>query len=122
MNLLAIAVSDAQQILENDWSVDVTFNNGSIVKTVKAVASRHHLDFNDEGVPINSENAHVSVSEQTLLDAEFPTRNGNNEVNLVDVLVSYADVNQVVKTYQIDSVFPSETLGIFVLTLGTYKP
>lgn len=121
MNILDLARRDTQHILTNgnDWAVDVTFTSktGEAV-TIKATASKHHLNVSGEGVAVNSLNAHIAVSEAALVAAGYTVRNAGGEVNLKEHTVTYASSTGTPRTYIIEEAFPDETLGLIVCILG----
>jgi hypothetical protein len=122
MDLLAESRKDIQIITQAEWSTDlnITPKVGSPVN-VKGLASKHHFLIDPEtGTPINSKNVHCSVSEQVLVDAGYPVRNGNNEVHMVGDKVAYTDSAGVLASYFVQETMPDETLGLIVMTLASF--
>jgi hypothetical protein len=123
MSILEQARKDFQSILEStDWSSDVTIDSGVLSATVKAWASKHHFSINlDTGLPINGKNVHISVSEQTLLDAGFVIRNATTkEVEIRNWKLTYTDSSGNAFDYLINDAMADETLGVLVCYLGDY--
>ena len=119
MDLLSQARQDVQTIREGEFSADITLDDGlGNLTTVRGMAAKHHLGINpDTGAPINSKNASISISEQTLVDAGYPVRT-DNEVAMTGRKVNYTDSAGVDAQYKIDEVWPDETLGLIVMILG----
>ncbi|MBP1638973.1 MAG: hypothetical protein H6Q17_556 [Bacteroidetes bacterium] len=80
----------------------------------------HHLSFDTDGAPVNSKQAHITVSEKILTDAGFTVRNSNNEVYLINAIVKFADFSGVEKSYTVKENFADDTLGVIFLMLGKY--
>lgn len=97
----------------------ITFINptGLMTATVIGRAITHHTSLDDDGIPVNSLHAHVTISESTLTDEGYTVRSGG-KVNLVNHRVSFADSAGVIKTYVVKSVMPDNTIGIIPLILG----
>lgn len=116
----------------NDWNrfitgggfeVDLTFRtpSGSVTKTVKGLGIKHHLSIDNEGVSQNQLNAHVTVSEKTLVDAGYPVRDGNEIVALKDHIVSFEDSTGIESSYIITQSYPDETVGVIVCIIGEFN-
>jgi hypothetical protein len=126
MNLLAQCVALAKDILTDSsdgFSTSVTFTtaNGEVTKICDALAIRHSTTVNEYGAPVKGTAAFVTVAESALLDVDFPTRDANNKISLVDNLVSWVDVQGDTVNYIITEIFPDHTLGVIRCTLGIYS-
>ena len=84
---------------------------------IVGLATKHHISIDTEGNPINTKNAHVSVSEQLLVDAGYPVR-VFGEVSMEQHKVSWVDSTGVSKDYVVEQHFPDETVGLIVFILG----
>lgn len=119
------AVIDANRILSNaqkGFATAVTFSiPDGLTVTVNALAIRHHMSLNSDGMAANALNARVTVSEKTLTDLGYPTRNIQGDVSMVGNIVSFADSTQVTKMYSIESTWPDDSLGVIVCTLSEYE-
>lgn len=104
------------------FEVDLTFEtpSGSVTKTVQGIGMKHHLSVDSEGVNVNQLNAHITVSENELIDAGYPVRNGSDIVDLKDHKLRYADSTGVEKEYLIKQTYPDETVGMITCILGEY--
>lgn len=104
--------------------VSLTFfrTSGVDEKTVKGLATRHHLGVDqDTGLTVNSRNVHCTVHEQLLTAQGYLTRNAKGDVNLINSFVKYADVTGVTRTYKINEVIPDDSLGLIVCILGQWQ-
>lgn len=119
MSLLQRAQSDAQRFISdlNGFAVQVHFTAPDGTEaTVAGVFSNHNVGVSEQNVPVNSQKASVTVSEQTLVDAEYPVRK-NGVVALEAHKVSYKDSTGVLKNYRVAEVFSDRTVGNVVLIL-----
>jgi len=120
------AIADMKKYTQAEWAVDITLTSpapGSEVANVRGLSSIHHFQIDPEtGNPVNSRNAHVSICESVILDAnvDYPTRDTNGEIYLKNHLVSFSDGTGKTGTFQIDDQFPNETLDLIVMILGNY--
>lgn len=116
------AIRDAKRIVTSggfNSSVTLTPTTGAGV-VVQGVTSRHHIEFDQDGYPINSTNAHVLFSETDLVDKGFTVRNARGEVALDGWLATWTDGTGTARTYKIVQTKPSETLGLIICTVGRY--
>lgn len=91
------------------------------VAVVVGLATKHHISIDTDGNVVNTKNAHISISEQLLVDALYPVRTGGDEVTLIDHHVSYADSTGTVKEYVIKETFPDETVGMITCILNDFE-
>lgn len=117
---LAEAKKDLVDIIEGDFGVEITITNLSgQTLSITGLASKHHIGINpDTGEPINTKNAHCSLSEKTLTDNGYAVRDSNGEISLKGHKISFKDSSDIVKQYRINETFPDETLGLIVCILG----
>lgn len=117
---LTLARRDAADIINSGgFESDITFDNpGGDPVVIKGTASKHHMSYDDDGLRVNTKNAQITVNEADLVDAGITTRNAEREVNLKGRFISYVDSTGVASDYVITEVFPNETLGHIVCTLG----
>lgn len=119
------ARADMQVYLKGEWAVDIVLTApapGSEIATVKGFSSLHHFQIDPEtGIPVNSRNAHVSVSEAAILESnsDYPVRK-NDEPYLKGHLVRFSDASGKEHEFIIDQNFVNETLDIIVCQLGEY--
>lgn len=117
---------------KNDWQrftsdpsgagIAITFEAPTTqIAEITGLATKHHIGLDTEGNPINTKNAHVSVSEQLLVDEGYPVRNGDGEVSMINHKVTYKDSTGVSKDYKIQETFPDETVGIITCILGDHE-
>lgn len=84
--------------------------------------TKHHLQVDIGGLPVNGTNIHVTVSEKLLTDLNYPVRNANSEVALYRHRVSAKDSTGTIRHYVVREQYPNETVGVIVLILGEYQP
>jgi hypothetical protein len=78
------AIRDARRIVTGggfNSPVTVTPLNGDPI-IIQGVTSRHHIEFNQDGYPVNATNAHVIFSETDLVSKGLTVRNSRGEVAL----------------------------------------
>ena len=92
---------------ENTFEIDIT-----------GFASKHHLNFSTDGLPVNSQNAHVTISQSKLEELNYPFKNTDGEINLFQHKIFVSDSSGVVKNYVIEEQFPDETIGLISCILG----
>jgi hypothetical protein len=121
-NLLLKARRDAKRIMMGGFSEDITITTPDDLVTVntKGLASKHYINFDSDGLPINSKNAHICLDELDLLDKGYTVRNSINEVSILNHKVNVGDSTGIVKNYIITETFPDETIGLIVCILGDY--
>jgi len=116
-----MAQVDAQRILNSGgFETSILLTKGEETYIVNGLAPVHHLSFDTDGNSVNSKVAHVSISEATLIEAEFEPRNTANEVAMRSVLVTFSDSAGITRTYSVKENYADETLGVIVLNLGNY--
>ena len=120
--LLDLAIRDYKKFSQGGFSSEITFLDENPVIVVNGLTSKHNMSIDPtSGIPVSSLNVHITVNEEVLNDAGITTRDGNKKFVLKGKKVSFVDASGGSYTYLIDEVFPSETLGIIVCTLGTWK-
>ena len=118
--LLDLAIRDYKKFSQGGFSSEILFVTEDV--TVNGLTSKHNMSIDpSSGIPVSSLNVHITVNEEVLNDAGIVTRDGNKKFILKGKKVKFADASGELYTYMIDEVFPSETLGIIVCTLGTWK-
>jgi hypothetical protein len=123
-NLLNKARRDAKKyVTKGGFEVDITLKSASGLITIETTGfgSKHWINFDSNGDPVNSKNAHICLDENLLVEQNYPVRNLDNEVFLRGHKVSYKDSSGVLKNYVINEWYPNETLGLIVCILGDYE-
>ncbi len=121
-DVLNMAREDIIEITsEGGFETDVTVITKDKVTSVvvPAIAMKHHMAFDTEGQKLNSEQAHVSISESKLVDAGYPVR-VDGDVSMIGAIVKYKDSTDVEGKYKVNENYPDETLGLIVLILSRY--
>jgi|TARA_R110000824_G_scaffold199520_4_gene383503 hypothetical protein len=121
-NLLLKARRDAKRIMMGGFSEDITITTPDDLTSIltKGLASKHYINFDSDGLPINSKNAHICLDELDLLNKGYTVRNSINEVSILNHKVNVSDSTGIVKNYIITETFPDETIGLIVCILGDY--
>lgn len=122
-SLLAKARNDAKNILKGGFSEDITLTTPDDVLSIetKGLSTKHHINFDTDGLPTNSKNAHICLDESDLLSSGYTVRDANQEVRLLNHKVDAKDSTGLVKSYIITETFPDETLGLIICILGDYE-
>lgn len=116
------AIRDAQRFVTSggfNSTLLLTPPNGDEI-AVQGIPSRHHIEFDQDGYPINSTNAHVLLSENSLTALGLTIRNSRDEVALDGWVVKWMDGTGRQRSYKIIQTKPSETLGLIICTIGRY--
>lgn len=122
--LLQLAKRDARRIITQggfEENIELVNPNECLTISLTGFATKHWITFDTDGSPINSSNIHVSISEQDLKDLNYPYRDNNGKVRLLNHKVNFKDSSGNIRTYIISENFPDETLGIIVLILRFSK-
>lgn len=122
-DVLNMAREDVKEITsEGGFQTDVTVITKDKVTTVivPAIAMKHHLAFDTDGQKLNSEQAHITISEEILTDAGYPVRIGN-DVSMIDSIIKYTDSSNVEGSYKVNENFPDEVLGLITLIISRYE-
>lgn len=123
-SILEAAKADAKKyVTSGGVEEDITISTpaGDISLQIRGLATKHHINFTSDGLPVNSKNAHVCIDEQVLSDANYPVRNNNQEISLKKHRISFPDSSGVVKNYIIKEHFPDETFGLIVCILEDFN-
>jgi len=101
-------------------SITITTPSRDKVVSLTGFATKRFINFDSDGLPINSKNAHISIDENILIKEGYPVRNAKGEVNLLKHIVAYPDSTGIIKKYVVRENFPDETLGLIVCILNDY--
>ena len=120
-NLLAQAREDAKHVVTKlGFQNDVFLINNLSMNFIqlKGLTSKHWLQLDSDGSPINAKNVHLNLIEKDIQELGFETRGKNGNVNLLDYYVIVQDSTNNYKKYQVKEVYPNESLGLIVFILG----
>jgi len=125
MNITNRAQQLIQRITTNNvtgFGTSVIFVNpdNTITKTVSALQTKHMLKQDENGFRSVARTASIAVSEAALIEAGYPTRNMQNEVDLLQHKVTWTDVSGLEWTYSVRQNRPDENIGLIVLILDDY--
>lgn len=121
--LLASARKNANKIItKGGFQVDIQFEtaNSDKIVDVKGLATKHFINYDSDGLPINSKNVHVNISEKDLTDLGYIVRNSKQEVALLNHKVRFKDSTDIVRSYKVSENYPDETLGLIVCILTSF--
>lgn len=119
MSILTRARTDFKRFTEDTagFGVAITLIRGGTEYALSGLHTKHHISIDENGAPVNSKNASITIMESTLSAAGFPIRNAEDEVQLIDTQVRVKDSTGNVKNYVITEHFPDETVGNIVCIL-----
>ena len=123
-NLMQLARRDAKFFVTNGgFEESITMTTPSADKTfsLTGFATKHFINFDSDGLPINSKNVHICIDENILISQGYPLRNAKDEVHLKGHIIAYPDSTGNIKKYVVRENFPDETLGLIVCILNDYK-
>lgn len=123
MGLAQQVIEDIKQITANlnDWGIPI-----QLIAPTKEIANivglhtKHHLSLSPEGIPMNSKNASIAISEGNI-PVGYPFRNTNGEVRLKGHKCNVVDSTGIIKNYIIREWFPDESVGLIVCILGDFE-
>lgn len=120
-DILQLAKRDSKFFVTNGgFEVDIELvtptNDRSLLLT--GFATKHWINFDTDGNPVNSKNVHICIDEAILVANGYPHRSKNNEIFLKNHYVSFPDSSGLQKKYVVRENFPDETLGLIVCILG----
>ncbi|MCM8906772.1 hypothetical protein, partial [Tenacibaculum finnmarkense] len=109
-------------ITKGGFQVDIQLEtaNGDKIVDIKGLATKHFINYDSDGLPINSKNVHVNISEKDLTDLGYIVRNAKHEVALLNHKVRFKDSTDVVRSYKVSENYPDETLGLIVCILTSF--
>lgn len=122
MSLMEQVYKDIHSITTNvdEWSSSIKFLSPPLYASETSIAGIHtkiHLGVDAEGIPVNSKQARLMVSEKSFVDASYSIRNAKGDVDLKNHKVKVADSTSVEYTYLIREWFEDETIGLITIQL-----
>lgn len=122
--IFELAKRDAKRIVTSlgfQESIELSTPDKSLTLSLTGFATKHWINFDTEGLPVDSKNAHVTIDESFLVLNNYPVRNNRGEIALKNHIIAFPDSSGLVKTYIVRRNLPDETLGLIVLILGDYN-
>ena len=118
--VMDMARVDAHRFLtECGFENDIQLEKYGVVSVIKGITPLIHMATDTDGVVINSKTAHVSITEQSLIDANVVYRkNGDGEIYMRDFIVGFSDSANRFAKYTVKEQYPDNTLGVIVLQLS----
>lgn len=120
-NLLALARKDAKNhITKGGFEENITLQtaDSSVSIDITGFATKHFINYDSDGLPINTKNVHICINEDDLVALSYPVRNSKNEVVLLNHKVTFKDSTGQDRNYQINENYPDESLGLIVCILS----
>ena len=120
-NLIALARKDARNIItKGGFEVDIQLQTpqGDLTIDVTGFGTKHFVNFDSDGLPINTKNVHICVSESDLIALTYPVRNAKEEVSLLNHKVVFKDSTGTDRSYKINENYPDEVLGLITCVLS----
>jgi hypothetical protein len=124
LDLKEIARQDTEMILQGEFSQELVFlsPNGSQTATVRGLCSNHEYGVDpDTGMPANLLNVHCSISEISLTEQGYTTRNASDKVDMITHFVSFTDARGVENKYKIVQSLPDKNIGMLLFLLAPVK-
>jgi hypothetical protein len=125
MGMLEQAQADIKRIRTdpNGFTRPITFTKADNSKTVTVYGmhAKIHMNTTTIGEVVNGKKAHVSVSESSLTDLGYVTRNDKNECSIKDDKVTVLDSVGFLCDYIIREIYPDEAVGLLVCILGDFE-
>jgi len=126
MGLMDEIKLDVQDITSNsnEFGIPITFTNPDDTQTIEVVgtASNHFMQFDlESGKNVNSQNTHVTVSEQLFINAGYKIRNVAGKVSMKKHRVLWIDSTGISAAYEVLEAMPDQTVGLIVFILGNRK-
>ena len=94
--------------------------NGLTITTI-GLHKKIRLGVDTEGNIVNSLTATITLSDNDLVLQNYAYRNSKGEVDFNKHRVSVSDVTGIVRTYNMQSWHPDETLGLIVCYLNYFN-
>lgn len=123
-SLLSAARKDAKRyVKEGGFQEDIFLStpSGHIGVNITGLKSKHHFEYESDGTLLNDRNAHICIDEDDLAAENYPVRDSNGEINLINHRVRATDSSGEEKNYIIKENLPDETLGLIVCLLGDFE-
>lgn len=123
-NIFNLAKRDAKRIVTSlGWqeTIELSTPSKDLTLSLTGFATKHWINYDSDGNPVDSKNAHVCIDESFLVLNDYPVRNNRGEIALKNHIVAFPDSSGVVRTYVVRRNLPDETLGLIVLILGDYN-
>lgn len=123
-NIFQLAKRDAKRFVTSggfEESITLTTPSRDKSFSLTGFATKHWINFDTDGNPVNSKNVHICIDEDLLVLNGYPVRNAKGEISLLGHLVAFVDSSGESKSYVVRENFPDETLGLIVCILNDYK-
>lgn len=120
-NLIALARKDAKHMVtKGGFEVNIQLQTppGDMTINITGFGTKHFINFDSDGLPINTKNVHICISEDDLAALTYPVRNAKNEVSLLNHKVVFKDSTGLDRAYKINENYPDETLGLITCVLS----
>lgn len=122
-NLLKLARKDAKNIITKggfEVVIQLQTPTGDKIVDIKGFGTKHFINFDSDGLPVNTKNVHICISEDDLTALLYPVRNAKTEVSLLNHKVIFKDSTGNARTYRINENYPDEVLGLITCVLSDF--
>ncbi len=120
MGIIDFARNDWKRLTQDSASgpgVSIVLISPTATETnITGIHTKHHLSVDAEGRLLNSQNAHISYSEEIGPNV----RDSKGFVSMKGWRVRVADSTGNPKTYAVNEAWPDETVGVIVITLKNF--
>lgn len=123
-NVRTRAIRDWRRLSVSAFNLELTFTApDATTATAKGMGTNRHLLMISDGQDVNTRMVHIAISEAELLasNANYPTRDGQDYVDLVGHRVSFQDARGTVLNYRITEHMPDDTVGMIMCTCEYYS-
>jgi len=124
MNIVEQMKQDLEEITGNADEFGVTLSFVSPTNETAQITgmySDHSNSYDESGQNITGKFTHVTISEQFLINKNYPTRNTDGLADLNEHLVTVHYIDGSTKQYSVDDVRPDYTVNLFLLILSEYN-
>ena len=120
------AIRDWRRLSVSSFNLDLAFTAPSPsteVATAKGIGTNRHLVMITDGQDVNTRMVHIGVSEAEILanNANYPTRDSQDYVDLVGHRVSFQDARGTTLNYRVTEHMPDDTVGMIMCTCEYFQ-
>ena len=119
--ILAMARRDTKRMLTKggfETDINISSKVAPVVSIqVQGLAIRHATGYDSDGQMVNTQYAHVTLSQADLIEKNYPLTDVKGQISFRGHKVNFIDSSGVLKYYTVGETFPDETVGMIVLQL-----
>ena len=87
---------------------------------INGVYSDHMNTYDESGMPITGKAVYVTISETSLIELSYTTRNAAGLIDLKGHLVTITYADESTRQYIVTETRPDYTINLIILVLGEY--